>query len=515
MAAMTVVEDDPQAPAVKCWGCGEEGHTKRECPNKPPPSQPPVPRGKPAAGRGGRGGKGSGKPTPPPVLPRPSVEGTGVSIRCAYPPCGKPGHTEAQCWMKYPHLRPLSFTTQGNGGEVPLLGGRTMEARMAELQDTLAQLVATSAQPTPGASSSRASTSGTRGHFPHDPFKYGAAGQVVGATVTRSQIGGLPPPLPIVPLTNVDERRSCHKGPVDAIGQARLPMTFNMADVMTPTPGKVLLESKVSTVVEEDVLKGLALKVLQVPLFSGAQLQYTEFDPAAVYYMAGKIMAGKATMPACASTKAMREEGDLPPLMAVDDSDVRAQAAMDAKEALRHWTGWKKKVLPMQAPFKQEQSLGLPSCCDTATVYLADLSARSARERQQVKPGVVLLVNEGHVLLVSQSKAPSVYPQRVLMDTGAQSVMLGKRLAAELGLVASNLDSCPFMVATSLGGTEQPRGITKEPLHLRFQVGSDAYAYIVIRCVVTNAETYDNLVGQHALYPIGFALDNWTEEAWF
>ena len=77
----------------------------------------------------------------------------------------------------------------------------------------------------------------------------------------------------MVPLTNVDEQRPRHKGPTDAIGQARLPITFDMADVMTPTPRKVLLESKVSTAVEEDVLKGSALKVLQVPLFLGAQLQ--------------------------------------------------------------------------------------------------------------------------------------------------------------------------------------------------------------------------------------------------
>ena len=150
-----------------------------------------------------------------------------------------------------------------------------------------------------------------------------------------------------------------------------------MADVMAPISEKVLPKGKVSTVVEEDVLKGLALKMLQVPLFSGTQLQHTEFDPTAVYYM-----AGKAAMPACASTEAMREEGDLPPLVVVDDSDVRAQAATNVEEALRHWTGWKKKVPHMQALFEQEQSLGLPSCCDTTTVYLADLLARSARKRQ-------------------------------------------------------------------------------------------------------------------------------------
>ena len=64
-------------------------------------------------------------------------------------------------------------------------------------------------------------------------------------------------------------------------------------------------------------------------------------------------------------------------------------------------------------------------------------------------------------------------------------------------------------------GTEQPIGLTKESLRLQFKVGADAFTYVAVRCVVTNATTYDILLGQHALYPIGFSLDNWTEEAWF
>jgi hypothetical protein len=35
-----------------------------------------------------------------------------------------------------------------------------------------------------------------------------------------------------------------------------------------------------------------------------------------------------------------------------------------------------------------------------------------------------------------------------------------------------------------------------------------------MKCVVTNTTKYDILVGQQTLYPLGFGLDNWTEEAW-
>ena len=79
-----------------------------------------------------------------------------------------------------------------------------------------------------------------------------------------------------------------HKGPTDGIGQSRLPMTFGLADVAAAmshgTP------SGIDTILEEDIVKGLALKVLQVPLFSGIQLQRPRFDPTVVYLMASKIM---------------------------------------------------------------------------------------------------------------------------------------------------------------------------------------------------------------------------------
>ena len=55
---------------------------------------------------------------------------------------------------------------------------------------------------------------------------------------------------------------------MDGIEQSRLPMTFGLADVVANLPQGTLGGNDT----EEGVVKGLALKVLQVPLFLGAQL---------------------------------------------------------------------------------------------------------------------------------------------------------------------------------------------------------------------------------------------------
>ena len=325
-SAMSAKEDVPSTSNVKYWGCNEEGHTKKECPLKVSPSPPPVPRGGQGGGRGKRGGRGQGRPNAPPAPP-PYGQGNSTNIKCAYPPCSKPGHTETQCWMKYPHLRLQPFVPRGNQGGGSSSGGNNMEARLAELQDTLARLVAASAQPTPGATGSGASTSSGTPRLPHDPFEYGAAGQVISAVATWSQTGA--PQVPTVavdPLGRVT-RGARHKGPVDGIRQSRLPMTFGLADVAANlpqgTPG--------GNDTEEGVIKSLALKILQVPFFSGAQLQYSKFDPAAVYLMAGKTMQGKAIVPAHASTKAMQAEKGHSSSLAVDEDGTRVQAAKAAK----------------------------------------------------------------------------------------------------------------------------------------------------------------------------------------
>ena len=83
-----------------------------------------------------------------------------------------------------------------------------------------------------------------------------------------------------------------------------------------------------------------------------------------------------------------------------------------------------------------------------------------------MKPGVVCLVNEGQTFFVTRGDSTRAYLKRVLLDTRTQPVMLGTKLTNELDFVSHDLDLCPFTIVTSLGGTEQPTGLTKELLGL-------------------------------------------------
>ena len=107
---------------------------------------------------------------------------------------------------------------------------------------------------------------------------------------------------------------------------------------------------------------------------------------------------------------------------------------------------------------------------------------------------MVRLVNDNNVLVVGRTggNATRATPVRVMMDFSAQPVMIGKRLAQELGLNADDLEPCPFTIITSVGGTERATGYTRQPLQLIFRIGSGPlYSHLSLQCAVTTATNYD------------------------
>ncbi len=102
---------------------------------------------------------------------------------------------------------------------------------------------------------------------------------------------------------------------------------------------------------------------------------------------------------------------------------------------------------------------------------------------------------------------------RVLLDFGAQPLMLGKAACIGLGIRRSELEPCPFQIQTSLGGAnDRSNFMTREKLlvQMRPDHATDSSRLGVI-VIVTTTESYDVLVGGVVLYPMGFQMDYSTE----
>jgi hypothetical protein len=50
---------------------------------------------------------------------------------------------------------------------------------------------------------------------------------------------------------------------------------------------------------------------------------------------------------------------------------------------------------------------------------------------------------------------------------------------------------------------------------LNFNEGIDQEVCLQVKCLVTNATSYDVLIGQEALFPLGFTINNWFEHAYY
>jgi hypothetical protein len=99
-------------------------------------------------------------------------------------------------------------------------------------------------------------------------------------------------------------------------------------------------------------------------------------------------------------------------------------------------------------------------------------------------------------------------PRRVLLDSRAQPLMLGASAIKELGLTKDILEKCPWTISTSMGGTEHATAITKGELALKLnQDDVEDASFMKVKAIVTEAKSYDILVGSTVLYPLGFTLD--------
>jgi hypothetical protein len=381
--------------------------------------------------------------------------------------CGVKGHNEAKCWKLYPELKPTgSKGTKAGGNEkdketkASTDEKKGWKAKFAELE---AKMAAMSATTTSGGTKPHMTPSfyAGGGFGPHNE-EYGdfmMSGMAFMAedlilevfANTRSQTA-VPKDTPRGASSNLDPQRG------EGNRQARLPESFTLEE-MVPTmsmvyPSRVEASSnrpsqrgakptKASGVVQE-----AASLIYQASLFSAAMVSHSDFSPAAVFKRA-------ATM--CESGHSMVA--------------TTLKTAVDAEQVVES---------------QEDMVQGLFS----AAARVKTMPARPVIERSSITLGVVVVDNSQGIFQLVGPKGKVFVPRRVLLDSGAQSLMLGTSAIEGLGLTKDTLEKCPWTISTSIGGTEHTTAITKGELALKLnQDDVEDASFMKVKAIVTEAKS--------------------------
>jgi hypothetical protein len=131
-------------------------------------------------------------------------------------------------------------------------------------------------------------------------------------------------------------------------------------------------------------------------------------------------------------------------------------------------------------------------------------------ERTSITTGVAIVDNTGSAIQVGGHT-----PRVVLLDTSAQPVILGVKFAKKMVMLDSKLWKYMWQIRTASGSVEEVLGESSDLITLKFNEGTDQELCLQVKCLVTNATSYDVLIGQEALFPPSFTIDNWFEHAYY
>jgi hypothetical protein len=75
-----------------------------------------------------------------------------------------------------------------------------------------------------------------------------------------------------------------------------------------------------------------------------------------------------------------------------------------------------------------------------------------------------------------------------------------------MGMLDSKLRKSMWQIRTASGSVEEVFGESSDLITLNFNEGTDQEFCLQVRCLVTNATSYNVLIGQEALFPPGFTI---------
>jgi hypothetical protein len=106
-------------------------------------------------------------------------------------------------------------------------------------------------------------------------------------------------------------------------------------------------------------------------------------------------------------------------------------------------------------------------------------------------------------------------PRVILLNIGAQPMILGVQFAKKMGMLNSKLWQFMWQIWTANGSVEEGLGESSNLITFKFNEGTDQELCLQIKCLITNATSYDVLIKQKAMFPPGITIDNWFEHAYY
>jgi hypothetical protein len=84
-----------------------------------------------------------------------------------------------------------------------------------------------------------------------------------------------------------------------------------------------------------------------------------------------------------------------------------------------------------------------------------------------------------------------------------------------MGMFDSKLQKSMWQIRIASGSVKEVLRESLDLIALNFNEGTDHELCLHVKCLVTNATNYDVFIGQKALFPPGFTIDNWFEHAYY
>ncbi len=78
----------------------------------------------------------------------------------------------------------------------------------------------------------------------------------------------------------------------------------------------------------------------------------------------------------------------------------------------------------------------------------------------------------------------------------------------KMGMLYSKLRKSMWQICTANGSVKEVLGESSDFIALNFNESTNHELYLQVKCLVTNATSYDVFIGQEASFSLGFTIDN-------